>query len=253
MPKAFLGADPASDKQLASPGLWLMMRLRAYAVIRVWPPLTTFNTPRSEHVQVATRIGSVRRMALDAARALLEESGPDALHLRAIAASTGTGVSTLYHYFADKNALLSALAIEGFRELGEAMTAAMVSGDYPRRVDAAGAAYIGFLYGNLKLYALMHAESVLAANEDVRTAERAAFTTYQSSLIDEAGIPADKIEELSLVGWTLGRGTASVILSQGEVSPEEARLLAQKIFSGLQQLVSIRVANAMRQAAANAT
>jgi AcrR family transcriptional regulator len=190
-------------------------------------------------------------MALDSARALLEESGPDALHLRAIAASTGSGVSTLYHYFADKNALLSALAIEGFRELGEAMVKAMASGDYARRVDAAGAAYIGFWYSNLKLYALMHAESVLAANEEVRAAERAAFTTYQSSLIDEAGIPADKIEELSLVGWTLGRGTASVILSQGDISPEQARILAQKIFSGLQHMVNIRVTNALRQEAAN--
>lgn len=227
---------------MAGDGLWTMMS-NLVRENESGAALSIFQSHSPDH-QTAVRIGGVRRMALDAARGLLEEGGPDALHLRTIATQIGSGVSTLYHHFADKNALLSALAIEGFQDLERAMVAAMAGGKYPRRIDAVGAAYIQFLYDNMKLYALMHAESVLAANEDVRDAERQAFKTYQSSLVDDSLVPPDQVEELSLVGWTLGRGTASVILSQGPISAEEARGLAEKIFRGFRYLIALRTARA---------
>lgn len=188
----------------------------------------------------ATRVSSVRRDALDAARSLLNEGGPEALQLRAIAGRIGCGASTLYHHFADKNALLAALAIEGFAEMERAMVKAMESGEIPRKVDAAAAAYIRFMHANLKLYALMHSESVFSANEAVRDAERSAFRTYQSSMLTDELIPPDQVEELSLFGWAFGRGVASVILSKPDVTPAEARATAEQILKGFAHLIALR-------------
>lgn len=199
-------------------------------------------------IAAATRIGSVRRMALDAARALLEESGPEALQLRTIAGRIGCGVSTLYHHFADKNALLAAVAIEGFREMEIAMVKAMASGEFSRRVQAAGVAYIRFMHRNLRLYALMHSESVFGANEEVRAAERAAFNAYQGSLMNDERIPAEHVEELALVGWAMARGVASVILAQPDVTPAVAKATAERIFKGFEYLIALRRMNEARDA-----
>lgn len=187
-----------------------------------------------------TRIASVRRLALIEARRLLEESGPDALQLRIIAARIGCGVSTLYHHFEDKNALLCALAIEGFQELEAAMRKAMESGEH-RPVEAASLAYNRFMYANLRLYALMHSEGVLGANAQVREAERSAFHAYEESIGGGRSLAApDQVEDLAMVGWALGRGVASIILSQGPVTTAEARAIAEKVFRGFRALIEIR-------------
>lgn len=59
---------------------------------------------------------AVRRRAslLDAAAALLERSGFEAVNTNAIAEEAGTAVGTVYHYFPDKPALLAAL-LERYR------------------------------------------------------------------------------------------------------------------------------------------
>lgn len=57
---------------------------------------------------------------LDAAEAILTESGYDALNTNAVAARALTSVGTLYHYFPDKAAILAALVArynEGYVEV----------------------------------------------------------------------------------------------------------------------------------------
>jgi len=59
---------------------------------------------------------------LDAAEAILAESGYDALNTNAVAAQAKTSVGTLYHYFPDKAAILGALIArynEGYVEVLE--------------------------------------------------------------------------------------------------------------------------------------
>ena len=187
--------------------------------------------------------GSLRRRVLDAARALLEESGAEGLHLRTIAARVGNGVATLYHHFADKNALLAALAIEGWQELTRAIDQAMASGKFPHRIDAASRAFLAFIHRNPQLYALMQTEQALAANDAVRAAERAAFATFQTSFEGDDRVPAERVEEVSLTIWVLGRGIASAVLMHGEDDPGAAGRLVAKVISGFAFLLSPRFAD----------
>ena len=186
---------------------------------------------------------TLRRRALDAARGLLEAGGVDGLHLRAIAAEVRSGVATLYHHFADKNALLAALAIEGWEELARSIGQAMASGKFPHRIDAASRAFLTFIHRNPQLYALMQTEQALAANDAVRAAERAAFAVFQSSFEGDARVPPERVEEVSLTIWVLGRGIASAVLMQGDDDPGAAGRLVARVISGFGFLLSPRFAD----------
>lgn len=89
----------------------------------------------------------LRAELLRTSRALLDEKGPAALSLREVARRSGCTHQAPYHYFADREAILAALVVEGFDQLAAVLAAANdllpVAG---RRavLKASGAAYIGF-------------------------------------------------------------------------------------------------------------
>ncbi|SMS02128.1 Tetracycline repressor protein class A from transposon 1721 [Vibrio mangrovi] len=58
--------------------------------------------------------GDLRRSLLQAAGTMLREAGIEALSLRKLADKVGVSRTALYHHFQDKNALLCALAEQGF-------------------------------------------------------------------------------------------------------------------------------------------
>ncbi|MGO1074499.1 TetR/AcrR family transcriptional regulator [Inquilinus sp. CA228] len=61
--------------------------------------------------------GDLRRALVAAARALLEESGPEALSLRDVARRVGVSHNAPYRHFPTRQALLAAVAAEGFAAL----------------------------------------------------------------------------------------------------------------------------------------
>ncbi|MFJ6691976.1 TetR/AcrR family transcriptional regulator [Streptomyces sp. NPDC091294] len=61
---------------------------------------------------------------LDAAERQIGEHGPAALSLRAVARSLGMTVQALYHYFPNRDALVTALIAKAYGELSDALQAA---------------------------------------------------------------------------------------------------------------------------------
>ncbi|HEX3520438.1 MAG TPA: helix-turn-helix domain-containing protein [Solirubrobacteraceae bacterium] len=61
---------------------------------------------------------------VSAAMELLEESGETALSLRAVARRAGVSPAAPYRHYADREALVSAVAALGYRELAERLAAA---------------------------------------------------------------------------------------------------------------------------------
>src|SRR5215468_2671037 len=87
--------------------------------------------------------GNLRRALLDEALATIAADGPEALTLREIGARLGVSRTALYRHFADKEALLEAVATEGFRTLREELLAGWQDGENALvGFDAMGAAYI---------------------------------------------------------------------------------------------------------------
>jgi AcrR family transcriptional regulator len=82
---------------------------------------------------VATRIETAamtRRALLDAAAALLDTGGPDAVTLREVGARAGVSRSAPYRHFANKETLLTALATNAMNQLGDTLER-LATGDDP--------------------------------------------------------------------------------------------------------------------------
>jgi AcrR family transcriptional regulator len=89
--------------------------------------------------------GDLRRALIDAGRTLLEEEGADAVTIRGAARLAGVAHSAPAHHFADKAALLAAIAEEDFRTLSNAMRDARDAEKKPAdRLLATGRAYVRF-------------------------------------------------------------------------------------------------------------
>ena len=65
--------------------------------------------------------GALRQALIDRGLQLLEEHGATALSLRFVSRELGVSQTAPYHHFADKRALLGALAADGFRQLTAAL------------------------------------------------------------------------------------------------------------------------------------
>jgi AcrR family transcriptional regulator len=100
--------------------------------------------------------GNLRRGLLDEALATIRTDGVDGLTLREIGARLGVSRTALYRHFADKRALLTAVATEGFRMLREQLVTAWEEGGRGRAAfESMGVAYIHFAASNPEHYRVM--------------------------------------------------------------------------------------------------
>lgn len=108
--------------------------------------------------------GDLRRHLIVAARDEVEEFGAEGVVLTRLATTCGVSVAAPYRHFANKEALLAAVAAEGFAELGEALRAATGVGARPEdRLVEAGVAYVRYAVANPQLFRLMFHEGVREA------------------------------------------------------------------------------------------
>lgn len=88
---------------------------------------------------------------------MLREHGPD-LRFADIARDMGLTAPALYRYFADRDELLSALMVDGFQELSDALTAALDTAapeDLAGRIRAAATAYRDFAKADTSRFSLL--------------------------------------------------------------------------------------------------
>jgi AcrR family transcriptional regulator len=100
--------------------------------------------------------GNLRRGLLDEALATIRAEGVDRLTLREIGSRLGVSRSALYRHFADKRALLAAVATEGFRTLREQLVGAWEEGGRGSAgFESMGVAYVRFAAANPAHYRVM--------------------------------------------------------------------------------------------------
>ncbi|WP_344895909.1 TetR/AcrR family transcriptional regulator [Nonomuraea antimicrobica] len=101
--------------------------------------------------------GDLPAALLARAEETLREKGSAALSLRELARDLGVSHTAPSRHFADKQALLDALALVGYERMTEAMVASQVdAGESCRkRLEAMVRAYVGFCLDNAELLNLM--------------------------------------------------------------------------------------------------
>ncbi|MGV9409421.1 TetR/AcrR family transcriptional regulator [Nocardia sp. NPDC003693] len=103
--------------------------------------------------------GDLRDQLLDGAEKALRENGVERLSLRQVAREVGVTHNAPSRHFPDKGALLDALALRGFRRLGDAFEAAATDASLPveDRFRTLARAYLTFALDNPTLLTLMFA------------------------------------------------------------------------------------------------
>lgn len=159
----------------------------------------------------------LRQKVLQASLALIDEGGLDRLSMREVARKAGVSHQAPYHYFADREAILAAIAGEGFAKLGQAlMRAAEGAGaDAGKAVEAMGRAYVDFALRHPAYFQVMfRADAVpLERYPEARKQEDEAFGRLVEG-IDKAlaGQPAETSRKLAIASWALVHGLATLIL-----------------------------------------
>jgi AcrR family transcriptional regulator len=125
---------------------------------------------------VATRsetAAMTRRALLDAAAALLDTGGPDAVTLREVGARTGVSRSAPYRHFANKETLLTALATNAMNQLGDTLERLATDDDPPEQsLRAALLSLVAIGRARPHLYRLMFTTPAGDPTAAVRAAER---------------------------------------------------------------------------------
>jgi AcrR family transcriptional regulator len=102
--------------------------------------------------------GDLRSALINAGMEALAVDSADSLSLRALAREVGVSATAVYRHFPEKDALLAALALNGFDQLAAAQQAASraASGQGALAAfSASGAAYVRFAIINPELFRLM--------------------------------------------------------------------------------------------------
>src|ERR1700751_1415552 len=88
--------------------------------------------------------GDLPAALVRAAMELLEESGEAELSLRGVAPRAGVSPAAPYRHYADREALISAVAAVGYRELAERLAAAHPSPSTPRQLARGAGRHVQF-------------------------------------------------------------------------------------------------------------
>ena len=157
--------------------------------------------------------GNLRRALLDEALTTIRAEGVDGLTLR----EWGPGRrsrTALYRHFADKRALLAAVATEGFRTLRQQLITAWEDGGRGRAAfDSMGVAYVRFAVANPSHYRVMFGGFVdPKACEPELAAEAAgafqALVDALAALQHDAIVRGDDTVQMARFVWAVVHGVA---------------------------------------------
>jgi AcrR family transcriptional regulator len=142
--------------------------------------------------------GDLRAALVKAAAAEIERGGYEKLSLRELAESLGVSRAAPYRHFADRRAVLAAVAADGFESLTAIYRKAKGSGKTPQaRLAAAGRGYLGFAAERPQTFRLMFVSDLLgggAAPPDAALVKAAgeAYVVFESLVAATLDRPSER-------------------------------------------------------------
>ncbi|MFF0201393.1 TetR/AcrR family transcriptional regulator [Streptomyces sp. NPDC005017] len=181
--------------------------------------------------------GDLRAACLRAARELLEEDGSAALSMRAVARRAGVSATAPYRHYEDRDALVSAVAAEGYRELAGQLAAAHPAPSTPDDLAAVAAAYVRFALDHPAMFRAMFAEPCDPASEE-RVAATAVITEYVQGVVRAAFPGAGDVSALATTVWALVHGLAFLHLD-GKLDSSTPEVVDGRVRASVHALFSV--------------
>jgi AcrR family transcriptional regulator len=178
--------------------------------------------------------GDLRASLLTAAMGLLEAGEP--FSLRAIAREAGVSPTAPYRHFTDRDALESALAAQGLRDLKADLLDGRSMPTTPSDLADFAVAYVEFGLRRPELFRLMfnnacdegNADRVQAAH-DIRELLRIGMETVY---------PGSDSENLATGGWALAHGLAYLFLD-GKLPAESNEEIAERVHAAFSAVLAV--------------
>ncbi|OEU85988.1 hypothetical protein DB35_10965 [Streptomyces abyssalis] len=187
--------------------------------------------------------GNLRAALLARAEETVRERGVQALSLRELARETGVSHGAPRRHFGDRQALLDALAEDGFVRLGQALDGAVrdAEPDCTARLQALAGAYVRFATRHAALLELMYTGKHREGAESVHAAAEQAFAVSLGVISEAQGsgelVPGDP-ESLAQVALATLHGLAAMANS-GMLDVEELETVVpdavERLLSGLRR------------------
>jgi AcrR family transcriptional regulator len=166
--------------------------------------------------------GDLRSALIAEGLRLLAARDVEALSLREVARGVGVSATSVYRHFPDKEALLTALALEGLAKLGAAQKAAADdAGGGDAGFAATGRAYVRFALANPALFRLIFASPALSAAKAGGTLESEADSLLRANAAAAAARSGGDTSVRAVQAWALVHGLAMLMLD-GQVPADEA-------------------------------
>ena len=191
--------------------------------------------------------GDLRQALIEAALELVSEKDVESVSLREVARRVGVSHAAPYRHFADKDALLAAVAQEGFQMLHHRLETVLHKAllDPLKRLQDIGVAYVDFALEHSSHYRLMfgaYEATSAQQNSELAQAATEAFMVLVNGVNmgqQEGVIRLDDSNQLALAAWALTHGLA-MLLMDGQIpittSPSVAPLanfITQVLVEGL--------------------
>lgn len=160
--------------------------------------------------------GDLRRALIGAALELVAESDTAGVTLRAVARRAGVSAAAPYHHFADKDALLAAVARDGFDALSDVQRAVLGGpGSAKERLEELVKQYVLFALSHRTHYRLMFRTLPTDVTGDEGEALRDAAMSAFGRLVEaiQEANPALSVDEAArraIVAWSSAHGAVDV-------------------------------------------
>jgi AcrR family transcriptional regulator len=161
--------------------------------------------------------GDLRRALVEAAFELVKEKGPQGITLREAARRAGVTHAAPYRHFADKEALLAAVAEEGFARLHAEIARAFDGVDAAELLEVLGLTYVRFARQHPSQFRVMFGAemgdkrrypSLMQADQAVFDLLCSAIEVAQRAGVMAPGNPA----RLGMVQWSMLHGVAALVV-----------------------------------------
>jgi AcrR family transcriptional regulator len=178
--------------------------------------------------------GALRPALIQAAIETIDADGPTAMSLRAVARRAGVTHAAATYHFGDKAGLLTAVAADGYRMLGEELERAERE---QRNFLEVGVAYVRFAVTHRAHFEVMYRPELYDCDDPELMAARAAAARvlYGTDHADQDQVVA------GVAAWSIVHGIATLWLNGnlpeelGDDPEEITRLVASKLRPGRRQ------------------
>lgn len=167
--------------------------------------------------------GDLRAALIAEGLALLATQTADSLSLRELARRVGVSAPSVYRHFPDKEALMTALAEEGLKQLAAAQhEAATQAGGGKAGFAATGRAYVRFALDHPALYRLIFTSPLIATHRTHAAERPEAMNFLLANAAAQVGSdPESHATRMAAVeAWALVHGLAMLMLD-GQLPADE--------------------------------